>query len=225
MLTNKQREEFENELEVSCYYDTWVSQELFSDNLAEDKHNGLYYIASNHNFLQLEDNIDYKKLLSKSFKEIKALLKEVEDYADEYFEADLEEFNNDPYGTVRSFFEECKYTDKINDLLKDYFQTPVAICSTHGYSQGDYQEYILFGDDDNTEIRQWVDHLFWDSPVECRLMYKGEEYFAEEEDCYEYTKEKRIQSFVKQLKSEIPDTEALKEYLEEVLPEYPEYNN
>ena len=225
MLTEEQREEFESKLEISCYYDTWTSQELFSDNMEKDKHSELYYIASNHDFLQFEDNINYKKLLSMSFKNIAALLREAEDDADEYFEADLDEFNCDPYGVVRSFLEDVKYTDKTLEVFKDYLKTPAAIHSTHGYSQGDYEEYILFGEEDNDDMRQWVDHLFWDSPVECRLIYNGEEYFAEEEDCYEYNKDKRIQSLVEQLKTEFSNTDALKEYLEEVLPEYPQYNN
>ena len=103
----------------------------------------------------------------------------------------------------------------------------MEIYETCGYSQGDYAYVVLFDKDvtdkkRNEEVKQDIDHAFWDVPIYCRLAFgDGSDFLADSVDRYEYDKEKYAHDLAEQVKSEIPDIEAFEEYLLEIMPDEP----
>lgn len=230
MLTDEQREKFDDMIQISCYYDTWLSQDLFDENVIRPDDNTNYYqlnpeFGMTKEFVSFGNNINYKKLVYKSFKDICEICNRVGgDYS---FDPCLDQFNEDPIGYVKDFFDSANYSDENIDVMKDYLITPVAIFSTHGYSQGDYQEYLVFGEkeiENEETTKEYVDHLFWDAPIHCSIMIDNEEFFVEGCDEYDYDKEKYVDELVDQLKADFMDIESLREYLLEKFPDVPNYD-
>ena len=96
---------------------------------------------------------------------------------------------------------------------------------TTGYSKGDYA--IVFGKSEDigaAGMKKAIEHLLWDSPVYCRIEVDGEEYYvdSEMEDNYDYDKSEVIE-IMKRLMGEKWD-DSIEEYLEDNLPDQPEYS-
>ena len=96
--------------------------------------------------------------------------------------------------------------------------------TTRGYSQGDCA--TVFGkseDIDNPGVQKAIEHMLWDIPLYCRIEVDGEEYFvdSELEDNYDYDKNEVIE-VMKRLMGDKWDDD-IEEYLEDNLPDQPEY--
>ena len=94
---------------------------------------------------------------------------------------------------------------------------------TVGYSQGDIERVLIPSGDLND--RGFIDHLFWDSPVYCRVEINGTEYYWDEvfESEYDWDKEKMINYVCSNLKDGI-DPEYVRKTLGYLLPETPDWN-
>jgi len=87
-----------------------------------------------------------------------------------------------------------------------------------GYSQGDYGYIFVPGD--CTIKRNDLENLIYSSPVSIRLEVDGDDHYIELADCYEYEKDHVFALIREQVKG--LSVNAM-EWIEENLPEYPEY--
>ena len=99
------------------------------------------------------------------------------------------------------------------------------VVSVTGYCQGDYAEVMFDAgkwDGDSSKARKHFEQLFYDQPVYARLEVDGEEYYLDEYlvDNYEWDREKVMEELNK---TELADKPGVLEWLEENLPEHPEY--
>ena len=96
---------------------------------------------------------------------------------------------------------------------------------TTGYNQGDY--YTVFGKSeliDDQSVQDAIEHMLWDTPIYCKIEVDGEEYYVDSEmnDNYNYDKDEVIE-IMKRLMGDKWDDQ-IEEYLDENLPDQPEYS-
>lgn len=237
MLTKEQRERFEKlGIRIQCEYDTEQARFDFEDCVEKisDDDDAMYRLVntdsiSDEDFV-LSDFIDEKKLACESFDKLQEIAQDAADTNIEklMYDTEFEQVMDDIVNNL-------VLNEKTFETLKPYFNTPIELYETCGYCQGDYAYVLLFDDDvtdekRNSKTKEWVNHLFWDAPIYCRLVFENDEnaigceYIACVDDPYDYDREKYIDDFVDQVKGEFPDIEAFREYLEEIMPEEPAYS-
>lgn len=142
---------------------------------------------------------------------IKALKKDLLKFVSEHITEDCESWSkSDLLDSAMDYLEQelVEYNYNIEELasycqFEVSFKNEIEIFITRGYSQGDYAKVIV----DHTEckkafgnnaykktLQQYIDHLFWDSPVFARLEIdnKEYEYFEYCDDSYSWDREKFI---------------------------------
>lgn len=226
MLTEEQRKFFENEeISVSAVCEGYVAQTDFEDCIGQNKDGTYWYRVGEEpgDLPYLHKLIDKKKLFQESFDTIEKILDKCDgDNTSVSFEQVLE----DP-SFLEDAVESIDFTEDSLDALQGYLTERIDVYTTHGYSQGDYADVFIFGmkgDTDEVRVHENIDHLFWDAPVNVRLDIRDESYYLDEcKDVYNYDKDECVEYFARALSDKYKDTEAFKEYLREILPEYPEY--
>ena len=133
------------------------------------------------------------------------------------------------YGLLEVLLDNGATLEVLDELDLEYtlnFETIV----TRGYSQGDYATVLiptkslaeLYGCEQDKVmdgLQESINHLFWDSPVYCRVEINGEENFPDCDGSYEYNKEEVINQLVKNTPN--VDLDVLREELENTLPDEP----
>lgn len=226
MLTEEQRKFFENEeISVSAVCEGYVAQTDFEDCIGQNKDGTYWYRVGEEpgDLPYLHKLIDKKKLFQEPFEKIEKLLDECDgDNTSVSFEQVLEDST-----WLIDAIESIDFTENSLDALQGYLTERIDVYTTHGYSQGDYADVFIFGmkgDTDEVRVHENIDHLFWDAPVNVRLDIRDESYYLDEcKDVYNYDKDECVEYFARALSDKYKDTEAFKEYLREILPEYPEY--
>lgn len=125
--------------------------------------------------------------------------------------------------TDLAFFAEDYFT-----LLGEHniiYTQPYTLIQPTGYSQGDCATVVVPEDVKiNSDFKEHINRLFWGAPLYFRMEIDGEGFYASDfwEDIYYYDKDEFISAFMTHHK-ELPEPEYIKEFLEENLPEWPEY--
>ena len=202
-------------LELFCEYDSYLSYTYFEENI--DDLNGIYFFnnceqrETPNTFLDL---IDYKKMKKKYLADF------VKDCVFPEYE---EKTKQDYIDTIYSVKIGDEYPDgDIDKAVKSKF-SKYDIITVKGYSQGDVADVLILKEDNVKGISDYIEHLFFDAPVYCRLMIDGDKYFLDEylDDIYVYDKEKIIAGLEKDLEHEKKDY--IIQWTRDNLPEYPEY--
>ena len=196
-------------LELNIFYDTDASRIYFDEQITVLKHdsNG----ASLAGFECSPDSIGEivnLKALKKS--ELIELAKELNWYDES--EKLTKEGLIDDLETIdikSPFIDVC-------EIIKEY-PSEYDFMITRGYSQGDSCA-VLFKKD-NKPSEQYIDNLFWDSPVYARLSVDDKEFYLDEylEDSYNYDREKLLEKIKPDLSEYVFD------WLSRNLPEHLEY--
>lgn len=124
------------------------------------------------------------------------------------------------------------------EFLSKHFEPDYFEVVTRGYSQGDYARVIIpnsvltecgmdITEDNADKFEPDIHHLFWDAPLYCRITLDGDEHDLTEylPNLYDYDKEDFIKLIDEKLLKTYPKPmqRYIKRFLEENLPEYPEY--
>lgn len=212
------------------------------------------YFGSDYDYMYYIDDIDSGELAEKiisvvPLEELSSLFLEdfegKNDFADWIEERSEEEDSDGKYGwlldmlpdeAVEAIKDEAKpmvdfpsfddLWDAVSDdkggiELKDGWSS----FYTTGYSQGDY--CTVFGKSeliDDKSVQDDIKHMLWDTPICCRIYVDGEEYYVDSEmdDRYRYDKSEVIR-IMKSLMGNNWDDQ-IEEYLEDNLPDQPEYS-
>lgn len=227
MLTEEQIKKFDGlQAYVSCECDYEQAQFDFED-LVEKVDNNCYILKSSSYIFDgddfyLQDIVDIPKLARESYSTLRDIF-----LVATGCEMTKEDYNSDFSGTFQDLLNQLRFTQESIEALQPYFKIPVECYETKGCGQGDYAFVLLFDDDvsdkkRNAEVHKSINHLFWDAPIFCRLVFgDGTDFVAEVEDRYEYDKDTYWKNFIEQLASEIPDVEAFGEYLLDLMPDEP----
>lgn len=225
MLTEEQEEQFKELVDLDCSYDEVSGRMRFDDSLVRDNRLGVYFLGNyeGNSEPELKDLVDEKKLLQEPYNVIDSVINGCDGNTG-ISEEDFKDVNFD----IEDLLSDLFFTQDTIDSLKNYLKQEVEVYTTKGYSQGDAEDVILIGEDANdANLHDYIDHLFWDWPIYCRLTIDEVEYYYSGEDDYTYDKDEYIEYFLKetdkQLEEKGIDKEAFKEYLEEIFPEYPRY--
>ena len=143
-------------------------------------------------------------------------------------------------GLLEAIKCDMRWSDPAHEFLGKYYEPEFFELTTTGYSQGDYAEVIIprevlieLGHTDPTQeiadsFQEHINHLFWDAPLFCKLEINDEDefYFTDYmEDTYDYDKGQMLDIADEHLLPKWPEEarEIIRSFLEENLPEYPEY--
>lgn len=232
MLTQEQREHFDSlDARVHVEYDYEQAgfdfEDIFKRVRETTKSGNTYMLALNNPFgdkdvPDLQDIVDAKKLACESFNTLREVANDAAD-----FSLDKQGYDDDFCHNMSDILSSLQWSEKAIEALQPYFVIPVEIYETRGYCQGDYAYVVLFDKDvtdkkRNEEVKQDIDHVFWDVPIYCRLAFgDGSDFIADNVDRYQYDKEEYAQDLLTQVRAEIPDIEAFEEYLLEIMPDEP----
>ena len=135
---------------------------------------------------------------------------------------------------------DMRWSDPVHEFLEAYYEPEFFELTTTGYSQGDYAEVIIpkeilegYGHTNPTQeiadsFQETIDHLFWDAPLYCRLDLNDEVDFHftdHTENFYDYDKRQMLEIADEHLLPKWPEEarEIIRSFLEDNLPEYPDY--
>jgi hypothetical protein len=95
--------------------------------------------------------------------------------------------------------------------------------TSKGYSQGDARIVIRVDAELTKSYKEYIHHILWDSPINFKLTVDGTEYNGDEfmKDYYEYDK----REILGKIKAHPDLTPYVKIWVEENLPDYPEYRD
>lgn len=138
--------------------------------------------------------------------------------------------------------EQCGGSLDFADFLQENFTAKYETIVTRGYCQGDYAEVIIpsktvlelekqcgktFTDIESEWLSDYIDNLFWDSPVWARLEVNDQELYLDEliEDSYNYDKSQLLTKFNEVYNKDYSEEQfkIIADFLNTNLPEYPEY--
>ena len=229
-------------LELSCFLDADRSRMDFEDNLQKFNYSDLYAYTeggqintdfSGSAILRLFDIGSGKDLLKAFLVEYKVtLFEEIRDL--------LNQYNVKPSDSIENIFDlikaEIYYSGDIWDFLSGNFDHLYDVVTVTGYCQGDREDVILLPEfwaltglektkEKINNMQEYIQHLFYDAPLYCRLTVNGTEYNADDfiKDPYEYDKQEIIAGY-KRLFSEYTEDEQnqILDFLENNLPDYPD---
>ena len=210
-------------IDAVCYYDTIQGADNFQTFISEQHSDGntLYIYGYANSILTIGDFCKFAPHVKKQ---------DLVDLADE-----LPDWDGGDY--TMSELREMILKANPAMILNPYWVESSAISikpeytlqRTVGYSQGDIERVLVPSGDLND--RGFIDHLFWDLPVYCRVEINGYDYYWDElfeidPDylCeYDWDKEKMINYVCSNLKDGI-DSNYVREVLESILPETPDWN-
>lgn len=226
-------------IETTACYDTTQAQWLFTDNFKQLV-TPIRYQQDGEWFYSDFDNTspdDYA--ISFTVKDQKALKDFMRDneYKDETIKEIVEyDYNLDEICNYSKLVDEFPFLDFVvyHTETKDFVHYNEY--GTRGYSQGDYAKvyYIVpFGETCNEKaLHDEIDRLFWDAPIYGRVYINDIEFAYDEYDLNTYEWDKSgfidcvVKDYAKRLGLHIKGStcEYIKETLENLLPENPEYN-
>lgn len=203
-----------------CYYDTIQATDNFRTFISEQHSGGntLYiYGDEDNSILTIGDFCKFAPHVKKQ---------DLIDLAEELPDWDGGDYADYTMSELREMILKANPAMILNRYWTDYSAISIkpeyTLQRTVGYSQGDI-EWVLIpsGDFDHG----FIDHLFWDSPVYCRVEINGAEYYWDEicENEYDWDKEKMINYVCSNLRDGI-DPEYVRKTLESILPETPDYD-
>lgn len=221
-------EKLHKELIVKCGHDDLLGRMNFEAMFACTDSNEQTYRVVEHTPAEYEKNglaglLDKDALYKLSYDKLKQLADVCESnafYEDSSWNMD-EEFD--------TFFSELHVNENTLEALKDYLKIRVECVELRAYNYS--ISVLLFDKDiDDSKFIDFLEKVYNDCPVYCRVegIPHYDEIFADCDGCYDYDKEKTVKDLTKQLSSiddykDCPE-EVIKEFLEEELPEYPEYD-
>lgn len=195
-----------------AHYDNWAARDLFEEEIETYKNKFYSYqceVARIGDFCEISDSADKQDLL-----DLADELSEWTSYED-WSESELREeiLDANPAMIMNRFWD-----SEIGGSLK--LKDGYNLYHTRGYSQGDVETVLYKGDSLSAEIRDAIDHLFWDSPVSAEVEINGDTFNyceMEQVDIYEWEKDKFINWILSNYKGEKPDY--VRETLERLLPD------
>ena len=196
-------------LELQIFYDTDASRIVFDECITVLKHdsNGASLAGYECSPETIGEIVNLKSL-KKS--ELMDLAKEIDwfDESEKLTKAGLID-SLESVDIKNQFIDVCK-------IIREY-PSEYDFMITRGYCQGDCCA-VLFKKD-NKPSREYIDHLFWDSPVYAHLSIDGGDFYLDEylEDSYNYDREKLLEKIKPDL------SEYVFNWLSRNLPEHLEY--
>lgn len=232
------------DLEVSCFWDTDLSQMWFDDNIESvranngsllyDSYRGvnlyLYTFGGDQTDFELDDlnNYDLKGITNKQLLNI--IKTTFYGSSDDLNDDSLCYFSKYPYQlTKNELFElvENAFPYDYQEFLTDNLTPLFTVISSRGHCQGDYAEVIInkvLTEKEKESYQSEIDNLFWNSPIYCRLTIDQDTEFDFNEylnNLYDYDKGKILAIAEKEIGHEQKDL--ILEFLSDNLPEYPNY--
>lgn len=204
-------------IDAVCYYDTIQATDNFRTFISEQHSGGNTLYIYGDSILTIGDFCKFAPHVKKQ---------DLVDLADELPDWDGSDYADYTMSELREMILKANPAM----ILNPYWVESSAISikpeytsqRTVGYSQGDIERVLIpSGDFDHG----FIDHLFWDSPVYCRVEINGTEYYWDEicENEYDWDKEKMINYVCSNLRDGI-DPEYVRKTLESILPENPDYD-
>ena len=195
---------------TNAYHDNWLAREYFEEEITTYKgRTNLYSYNCNvdkiGDFCTLSDSATKQDLIN-----LAEELNEWTCYDEGWTESELREeiLNANPVMVLNPYWNS-------SDFLK--IKDEYTLYHTRGYSQGDIEAVLYKGDQ---KCEDYIDHLFWDSPVSANVEINGQ-YFDYYEmydtDYYDWDKNKFINWILDQYKGNNPDY--VRETLEQLLPD------
>ena len=143
-------------------------------------------------------------------------------------------------GLLEAIKCDMRWSDPVHEFLEAYYEPEFFELTTTGYRQGDYAKVIIpkeilesYGHKYPTQeiadsFQETIDRLFWDAPLYCHLDINAELefYFTDYmENNYEYDKDQMLEIADTHLLHKWPEDarEIIRTFLEDNLPEYPDY--
>ena len=120
--------------------------------------------------------------------------------------------------TIKQYYEYLANTYSWNTISDKFWHNYYI---TRGYSQGD-SIYIVNVDEDFTKnMKEYIDHIFWDMPIYIRIDINGVEFTDDEvlDDIYKYDKDDVMVKV-----NALPISGYAKQWLENNLPNAPKYS-
>ena len=210
-------------IRVVCFYDNTQALNLFNENIIRlgyistyRTRQNLYAFTSCADVGRIGDFCTLKKNIKKT--ELIALAEELPDF-----------YNGESY-TVKEL------KDLITDaspemILNDFWRAPFnglkiktgfELYNTRGYSQGDSCDVLI----KSTDNKEYIDRIFWDAPIYCRVEIDGKDFYFDEidgADSYDWSKEKMINYVLNAINVDDAKKTIIKKTLSELLPDSPDY--
>lgn len=127
--------------------------------------------------------------------------------------------------TLQSFLNEFRFPRDLKDFVETLEQYDIEHTLkferyvSRGYSQGDAIEVFINKINIYDGMKKDIDHMLWDAPIVASAVINGEDYYCEFKDGeYAWDRDEFIQNITEQCG--IPE---VKQILEDLTPEYPEY--
>ncbi len=229
------------EMRISINYNSFLSQINFDDNFVRGKKSD-YWIYTNCNSLSGDYcQSGYFTILPHQIKKLKKLLIVLTDGY--YSHTGL--INYTQYQLTELIFDEELSNNELQEMFDDFkinYEINYEVVKIYGYSQGDYAKILVNTKEfkkvtgsefDIKTYKKLFHNYFFDSPLECRVNFTGEEYVYENYDsCYisfkEYDSDCVIEYFYKaiienNLKFDKVDKEMFLKELKQKIPTEPEY--
>jgi hypothetical protein len=201
-------------LELSCFYDNDLASIWFKDEIFNEG-NEYHY----NDVVDLADHNNYKITVKELREKIKA----------DYDYSLSSQYMGKAYSKLTKielveFLENVAYGKaEIKEFYQDNFTPLYNIIETRGYSQGDYATVYIPKEIDHKVDSDYIDNLFWDAPVYCRLMIDDNEYYLEEYllSPYDYDTNLILSGIEKDLNHN--KKEYILAWIKDNLPEQPDY--
>jgi len=235
MKTNFDQSSTGVNLELACVHNTDLSRIYFDDDIEILEYAGitkgsLLLYTEGGEFEDFEKDFE---LDQKDFKIVfKAIIKEIycgnkKDFLDDwayYIGCYLIQATKD---NMREFWENVS-DDCFFDFIEEYADLNYKTIDIHGSCQGDYGKVIVPKESflyNSENCHEYLNNLVFDAPLSIRLEVDEVEYYLDQElkDLYNYDKDEVLEIAKKELQGHEKLAYIL-EWLDDNLPEYPEYN-
>ena len=224
--------EFVN-IDLNVKYDCFMARENFEENfncLGEYKKANLYQYIDYGNFKEISiddlSSIDRKKTLKKSLLNYALSI----DWC-YYTKTEIRKFNKvDLADFIENYISEMDLDlDELIEITNEYDITigvdDFYFYETRGYSQGDFSRWCIRKSDlekfenGNETLPPYIDNLFWDCPITCRITVNEEDYYIDEHisNLYEYNKDE-IYKICEELFNNHKEKKHILKYVKENLP-------
>ena len=210
-------------IQVDCFFDNLQAQTDFDNEIIRLGRVSNYRLSTNlfgvlscADIIRIGDFCTFKKGIKKA--DLIALADELPDF-----------YDGESY-TVKELKAEIMDASP-EMILNDYWRagnglklkTGFELYNTRGYSQGDSADVLI----KSTDNKDFINHLFWDSPIYCIVNINREDFYywdVDGVDSYDWKKEKMINYVVNAVNVDDDKKEYIKKTLADLLPDYPEYN-
>jgi hypothetical protein len=234
-------------LELSIFKDTDQSQRLFSESFKVLQHSGYRTntIAVYTDCGNFSDEFSFSDSNEYSFTkaDLVQAMKKAGFWDQETARYKGYNLYRDNKALLLEFAEEqCGGSSDFADFLQENFTAKYETIVTRGCCQGDYAEVIIpsktilelekqcgkaFSAIESGWLSDYIDNLFWDSPVWARLEVNDQELYLDEliGDLYNYDKDQLLVKFIEVYSKDYSEEQfkIIVDFLTSNLPEYPNY--